>query len=154
FLSALNNQDGVHFVAGTDFEIVLTDGTKLTIDLDGGDTTLGHVFTKINAAATAAHVANVTGQPDRFTVTFNTDRTGIVLTDSKSTKDAQGNYQLLQVNALHSSTAAADLGILGTGKRAQPGGQNIDADGQGSGSVLEGDLIADISSDILVTKRN
>ncbi len=136
-LALLRNGDGVPMVAGADFEIVRTDGsTKLTIDLGAADTTLGHVIAKIRAAA---------GANSLFTVDLNGGGTALVLTDGR-----QG-VQQLEVRALNGSGAAAALGILGLGAAPSPGGMAVQNNGAGTGSVLVGSNISDISSDLLVT---
>ena len=123
-LGSLNNGAGVHTVAGSNFRITLTDGKTVDVSLDGVQT-LQDVFDAITTAANSV-------APGRLTVGLNAAGDAITLTDSQS---GGGN---LEVQALNNSTAAADLGILGTGQ----------------GSTLQGWPISDGAGDLRITLTN
>ncbi len=121
-LSSLNQGAGVRTVAGNDLRITLTDGKTVDVDLTSG-MTLQQAFT---AMVTAANLV----APDRLSVKVDV-MTGEFLVLQDSLK-AGGD---LQVTALNNSSAAADLGILGTGVL----------------DTLNGDRVADISADVRIT---
>ena len=122
-LAALNNGTGIGTVNGADFSVLLTDGTT-SFDVNiSFATTLEDLFDAIEDAAVQA---GVTG----FAVSLDTDGTAILLAD------AQNNVGNLMVTALNGSTAAADLGIEGTG----------------AGDELQGTPISDGASDIRITQ--
>ncbi|MGB8168262.1 MAG: hypothetical protein WCF18_12265, partial [Chthoniobacteraceae bacterium] len=112
--------------AANDFKITLTDGKVINVDLTASETTLQAVITKITTAANAV-------ENGRLTVTINPDsKNSLVL---KDTKDLGGD---LTVTALNGSFAAQDLGI----------------EKDGSGAVLMGTSITDLSADLRVTLRD
>src|SRR5262249_12208298 len=123
-LSSLNGGAGVHTVPGSNFRITLTDGKTVDVSLDGVQT-LQDVFNAITSAANAV-------APERLTVGLSAAGDAITLTGAKS---SGGN---LEVQALNNSTAAADLGILGTGQ----------------GPALTGWPISDGAGDLRITLTN
>ena len=118
-LSSLNAGDGVGTATGTDFRIVLSDGTT-NVDVDiTTATTLQQVFDAITNADAAG----------RLSVELTSDGVAIDLADTID------DGLDIQVIAQNGSTAAADLGILGSG----------------IGPVLPGDVITDVRADLRVT---
>ena len=119
-LSTLNNGGGVHTKPGKDLKITLTDSSV--------------VFVALSSAATVADVENLIDLASygRVLVSLNSAGTGLVLTD---TQTHGGNLTVASGNG---STAAADLGILGTGV----------------GNTLTGQPISDNSTDIRITLTN
>ena len=98
-LSTLQSGEGIQFAPGgkPDINVTLHDGTKVDVVLSGC-TTIGGVLAQLNAAA-----------PKKFVATISSDGLGIVLTDTTTGPSA------FTVTALNSSTAGAELGLLGTG---------------------------------------
>ncbi len=107
-----------------DFEITLTDGTAFGVDISGA-ITVNDVLATINDAATAAGLTVPTG----FDARLNLDGNGIILVDNS------GGAGELSVSRLNNSTAAQDLGILGTG----------------DGAILAGTDQAQVASDGLLS---
>jgi flagellar hook-associated protein 2 len=98
-LGFLNDQNGVHNVAGLDdFQILLKDGDTLDVNLDNV-TNIQGVLDAINLDAQNGGQVTASIDPagDRLRLTDNT-----------------GGGGTLTVTALNGSTAAKDLGILGT----------------------------------------
>lgn len=121
-LSVLNDGDGVGNVAAmADFEIELTDGQTVEVDISSAST----VQDVLDAIVTAGNTIST----DRLSATINTAGTALVLVDSV----AGGSN--IRVSALNSSPAAADLGILGNG----------------SGTTLIGSAITGVTTDLRIT---
>ena len=116
-LSALNNGRGIGVKPGNDFEIVLSNGQRFSIDVDAA-MTIQKLIDGIDAATSS-----------KAKLSLNSEGTGFVLTDTT------GGSSAIQVVALNQSTAAADLGILGSGTPSQ----------------FKGFPIADGSSDLMIT---
>jgi flagellar hook-associated protein 2 len=111
-LSNLNDGAGVRFTAGkSNFTITATDGSSFNVTINAGDSTLGSIISDINSASGG-----------KVTAAVNSAGTGLQLTDSA------GGGGTLSVAAANGSSAAADLGILGSansGKTALTGGRLI-----------------------------
>ena len=122
-LSALNNGDGVSAVSGVDFDVVLTDSTTVAVDL---------TLTSTSTIQTVIDAINTADTGDRLDVSINNSGTGLVL------RDNMGGANDIVVQDQNGSTAAADLGILGTGV----------------GVVLNGQAINDVSADLRITLTN
>ncbi|MCY2998440.1 MAG: LEPR-XLL domain-containing protein, partial [Planctomycetota bacterium] len=116
-LSVLNQGRGIGFVSGDDLRIHLSDGATTDVDVYA-DMTLENLLDAITKAGNGKLAARI-----------SPTGSSIVLTDS-----ALGTLPL-QVTALNASTAAGDLGILGTA----------------AGSTLTGIPLADDASDLRFT---
>ncbi len=116
-LSTLQNGQGIQFATGgqADLQVTLHDGTTLAVAL-GGSTTIGAVLARLNAAA-----------PGKLTAAIGADGLGLTLTDATTGTSA------FTVTAINGSSAAAQLGILGTG----------DINGMIEGTALSGVSLAD-----------
>ncbi len=120
-LSTLNDGNGVG-INGTlaDLTVKRSDGTTFNVTLAGAKT-VGDVIGKINAASGGNVTASV-----------NSAGTGLQLVDT-STPDGTDH---LTVSAANGSTAAADLGILGT-------------DSGGTGQIVGSAVIASLGSSLI-----
>jgi flagellin-like hook-associated protein FlgL len=107
-----------------DFEVSLSDGRAFSVDITGA-LTVDDVLTSIADAATASGLA----VPADFNVRLDTNGNGIVLVDGT------GGGGELSVQRLNNSSAAQDLGILGTA----------------DGAILAGTDQAQVASDGLLT---
>ena len=107
-----------------DFQITLSDGTNFAVDISGA-LTVDDVLASIADAATGAGLT----LPADFEVGLNPDGNGIFLSDGT------GGAGALSVERLNNSTAAQDLGILGTA----------------NGAILAGSDQAQVASDGLLT---
>jgi len=114
-LSLLNNNMGVGIALGEDIHFALQDGTEFDVDVFGLDT-LGEVVSAIN---------NDSGNPGDLVAAINSAGDGIELTD------VSVGGGTLTVTSVNDSTAAHDLGILGS---------DGDSDGVITGSALLGGL--------------
>ncbi|MDB5856869.1 MAG: Hemolysin-type calcium-binding region, partial [Ramlibacter sp.] len=123
-LAALNGGDGVRTVTGTDLRIMLRDGQFVDVDVDAAGT-LKDLFDAITGAANLV-------APGKLGVRLDDAGSALWLTDAST---GSGH---LSVQALGTSLAALDLGILGTG----------------SGGVLSGGIITDVSADLQVRLRD
>jgi flagellar hook-associated protein 3 FlgL len=85
----------------TDFRVTVKDGRSFDVDLDGAET-VQDVLDAINAAAAAAGLT-----PAEFTASLKTDGNGLALADATVGTTTS-------VTGLNNSTAAEDLGILGS----------------------------------------
>lgn len=122
-LSSLNDGDGVGNNTGeADFRIVTRDGSRVDVNLDGAKT-IDDVLNAINTAAATAGVS--------VTASLATTGNGIQLVDGTS------GSETFRVVSLNASTAAEDLGILGT-------------DSSGTGQILGTDVAA-IQTDSVFT---
>ena len=119
-LAVLNNGLGVQVVPGSGFKLILRDGITTKSVIIAGAVTLQDVFDAIHAAAPTV------------TAAIDASGTALVLSDTSA---GAGN---LTVTAAGASTAAADLGLLGTG----------------SGGTLKGQPISEGASDVVVTLTN
>src|SRR5262249_37229592 len=120
----LNNGDGAGILGGgqADFVVILTDGTSFNVSLTGAQT-IQDVINDITNAGNAV-------APGRISVFIDTAAAeSLVLQDLNPTPDGQ-----LQVVPLNNSLAADGLGL-----------PNI-----GSGAILHGDPITNVSDDLLV----
>ncbi|MFO0829913.1 MAG: flagellin [Phycisphaerales bacterium] len=95
----------------TDFRVTLKDGRSFDVDIDGA-TTVQDVLDAINNAAAAAGVT-----PAEFTAGLVSSGNGIGLTDHTAGTTTS-------VTDLNNSTAAADLGILGSTTSATLAGED------------------------------
>ncbi|HAW96263.1 MAG TPA: hypothetical protein DCX60_08305 [Phycisphaerales bacterium] len=107
-----------------DFQITLSDGTSFGVDITGA-LTVDDVLASISDAATNAGLAI----PADFQAGLNPDGNGIFLSDGTAGGGA------FSVERLNNSTAAQDLGILGTA----------------DGAILAGSDQAQVASDGLLT---
>jgi flagellar hook-associated protein 2 len=124
FLTMLNDGNGVRSKdAVDDFRVTRRDGTTFDVDLEGA-ATIGDVIDKIDTASGGDVTASV-----------NSDGTGLQLVDTST-----DNGFTLQVTALNSSQAAADLGILTT-------------DGDGDGTLVGSRVIASLNSKLVKNLR-
>lgn len=113
-LKSLNGGAGIGRVAGeSDFHVVLSNGIGFDVNIDSAQT-VHDVFGLITAAAIDAG-ATPTGD-----MRANGYGNGILLFDG------QGGSGNIAVTALHDSTAAADLGIEGTGSGQTITGRDVD----------------------------
>ena len=96
-----------------DFKVTLGDGRSFDVDLAGSET-VQQVLSRINGAATAAGLT----VPDDFNAGLRSFGNGLLLTDG----DVIGGS--ITVTALNNSSAADDLGILGTRGGASLAGQD------------------------------
>ena len=134
-LAAFNDGRGVGSVSGgfdpvtglpdpqldMDFQVTLSDGTSFGVDISG-DATVADVLQSINDAATAAGLA----VPGDFEAALVADGNGIEL------RDNLGGAGGIQVERLNNSSAAEDLGILGSSNSAVLAGSDraqVAADG-------------------------
>ncbi len=101
-LASLNAGRGVRTVAGADFEIMLSDGSTFQVDLDSPTavTTIGELFARLNAAATAAGVAS------SFEVRLDPNLGGFLLIDKA------GGQRTPTVTAINGSPTIKDLGLI------------------------------------------
>ena len=102
-LAAFNNGDGVTTVEGNDFQVVLTDGTTVDVDISSA-VTVQDLLDTIAASADAV-------VSDRLLATITADGHAIMLIDT-----GDGTLDL-EVTALNDSPAAEDLGILSVGTK-------------------------------------
>ena len=107
-----------------DFAVALSDGRSFSVDITGA-LTVDDVLTSISDAASASGLA----VPADFNVRLDTNGNGIVLVDGT------GGGGELSVQRLNNSSAAQDLGILGTAE----------------GAILAGTDQAQVASDGLLT---
>jgi flagellin-like hook-associated protein FlgL len=125
-----------------DFQVTLSDGTSFGVDITGG-LTVNDVLASINDAATEAGLA----VPAGFNARLAPDGNGIELVDGS------GGGGDLSVGRLNNSTAAQDLGILGTADGAVLAGSDqaqVASDGLLSHLILLRDaLLADDESGIV-----
>lgn len=96
-----------------DFRITLGDGSSFDVDLAGAET-VQEVLSRINQAADASGLT----VPTDFNAGLRSLGNGILLTDGTSVNGP------ISVEALNNSSAASDLGILGTRTSASFAGQD------------------------------
>ena len=96
-----------------DFRITLGDGSSFDVDLAGAET-VQQVLSRINQAADASGLT----VPTDFNAGLRSLGNGILLTDGTSVSGP------ISVEALNNSSAASDLGILGTRTSASFAGQD------------------------------
>ena len=119
-LGNLNDGAGVRVAAGkANFTITASDGSTFNVTINSADSTLGNIISDINSA---------TG--GKVTASINSAGTGLQLVDSA------GGGGTLSVAAANGSSAAADLGILGSAN-------------SGSHTIVGGRLIAAINSRLI-----
>lgn len=129
---------GIETAQGEDFQIQLHDGTVLSIDLDGKETT-GTLFSKINFA---------TGNDGKLVASIADDGFSILLTDTTS------GASNLKVTATNSSFAASELGILGDTSASTIKGGLIALKGSpGFGFVMNDALEGMVGSDGILSRR-
>ncbi|GAB4108263.1 MAG: hypothetical protein Kow00105_14770 [Phycisphaeraceae bacterium] len=113
-LAVLNDGQGIDIRDSTVPEITITDGNGVSFDVDlKHETTLGEVIDTINAASAAAGAG--------VTAAIAADGVSLVLTDSGP---GGANFKV-ETNASSTSTAAADLGLVGSDT---DGDRQIDGD--------------------------
>ena len=126
-LSSFNDGRGVEAISGAvdpetglldparnmDFSITLSDGSAFEVDL-GSAKTVDEAIAQIEDAAQAAGL----GVPGQFSVGLASDGNGFVLTDGT------GGTGGITVAALNNSSAAHQLGILGTSDGATLAGED------------------------------
>ena len=113
----LNGGSGYSTVAGTDFRVTLTNGSTFDVDLDSStQVNLQQIVDAIKAAHDAAYPATASS----FLVDLNGAGNGLRL------RDTYGGASNLSVAALNGSSAATNLGILGTGSAGALQGSDID----------------------------
>ena len=161
-LSSLNDGKGVRATAGNAFTVTASDGTAVTVDLDGV-LTLGNLFDQIESESGGALSARVNDNGDGVTLTDNTGGgASFTLADGANTNtladlglaagaDTDADGELVggrRIAAINSKLLSGINGGGGAGVvlvRELTAATNLSALFDGSGLTTNGDTEADLS---------